>query len=109
MFQSTNPMEKSPAFGGMISTASTFFPGTSCAVISNFILRKAPLAKPKAGQTLHLDEKINPYYARAMEQFRAELLPAVMKEPGRAITVQQWQEIKDFFGPHKAWLESKSR
>ena len=71
------------------------------------VLRKAPLAKPRAADVLCLAEQINPYYARALARFGKEVLPVVLKETHDTMTSQQWGQIKDFFAAHKAWVQGK--
>ncbi len=71
------------------------------------VLRKAPLAKPRAADVLCLAEQINPYYARALARFGKEVMPEVLKETGDTMTSGQWGQIKDFFGAHKGWIKGK--
>ncbi len=71
------------------------------------VLRKAPLAKPKAADVLCLAEQINPYYARALANFVKEVMPAVLKESHDMMTAGHWGQIKDFFAGHKAWVQGK--
>ena len=71
------------------------------------VLRKAPLAKPKAADVLCLAEQINPYYARALANFVKEVMLAVLKESHDMMTAGHWGQIKDFFAAHKAWVQGK--
>jgi hypothetical protein len=72
------------------------------------VLRKAPLAKARPFQSLDFSDKINPYYATALEDFRQRVVRPVLGESGTTLSVEQWQEIKAFFAAHQQWLASKA-
>jgi hypothetical protein len=72
------------------------------------VLRKAPIAKAKPFQSLDFSDKINPFYAGALEAFRKKVVRPVLGESGTTLSVEQWQDIKAFFTAHQGWVESKT-
>ena len=71
------------------------------------VLKQAPLAKPAPDALLRFDDQINPYYAKMLEQFRHEVVAPVLAEPANTLTIEQWQQIKTFFGAHDTWVQAK--
>ena len=71
------------------------------------VLKQASLAKPKASGELDFEDQVNPAYAKTLERFRHEVMGQVLGEPSNRMTAEQWQQIKEFFGVHKKWIQAK--
>jgi len=71
------------------------------------LLKKAPLAKPRADGVLDFKEKINPYYAECLERFRREVLKPILGGEPSSLSAEQWQQVKSFFEAHRRWLQEK--
>ncbi|MGD2175386.1 MAG: hypothetical protein PVJ27_08290, partial [Candidatus Brocadiaceae bacterium] len=69
-------------------------------------LRRAPLAPPNADGILPLQDEVNPVYTGALERLRKLVVRRVIGER-KVIRWSEWQSIKTFFAPHKAWLDSE--
>ena len=78
------------------------------AVIVN-VLQKAPLAKARSDRELWFEDDINPYYVKSLEQFREKVLTLLLPDSTESLTALQWQEIKDMFAAHRAWLDARPK
>ncbi|KPK86166.1 MAG: hypothetical protein AMJ81_01930 [Phycisphaerae bacterium SM23_33] len=71
------------------------------------MLRDSPLAQPRADRTLSFSDRMNPYYAAAMAQLRAQAIEPVLGRPAPTVSDKDWEQVKAFFAAHKDWLAGK--
>jgi hypothetical protein len=71
------------------------------------VLENAPLAKARSDRRLVLTDSLNPFYVSHIREFVGKVVSPVIGQTEDALTASQWQEIKDFFEPHRQWAESK--
>jgi len=71
------------------------------------VLKTAPLAKARADRVLELDAPVNPYYAKALEEFRQKVLTGVLGEGLSVLNSAQWSEVKSAFAGHENWVKSR--
>lgn len=69
-------------------------------------LAAMPIAKIEAGRGLPLEEGINPAWADAVHQFRDLVVRPLLGERNE-LGAQAWQELRDRFAAHQAWLNDK--
>jgi hypothetical protein len=72
------------------------------------VLKKAPLTRPKPSEELSFENDINPYYAKTLERLRRDVVRPILGKRTAVLSAKQWQNIKDFFAPHRRWLEAKA-
>ena len=68
----------------------------------------APLACPDPDGVLHFDGEVNPYYAGGLRQLAEKTVAAALGRRTDSLTEGQWQEVKEFFAAHEAWLGAKA-
>jgi len=71
-------------------------------------LEKAPLAKPRPDRLLCLDEELNPHYAAALAELKGKVLEPALGGDAKTLSEAQWQQVKDLFAAHEAWLKAKA-
>ncbi|MCP4397788.1 MAG: hypothetical protein GY801_10880 [bacterium] len=70
-------------------------------------LQNEPIAWQTPDNCLDFKGTINPFYAKALEQFRAELLPRVLGESPATLSGEEWERVREEFAAYRAWFESK--
>lgn len=70
-------------------------------------LADAPLVWPPEDNVLNFEAPLNPYYAELIQQFCAQVLPAVLGHSPTTLSPDEWQQVKDRFAPYQAWIEAK--
>jgi len=71
-------------------------------------LRSGPLAQPSIDGRLNFSERINPFYEKAMERLRTEVLEPVLGRDVATITAGDWRQVRAYFAAHEQWVKSKA-
>jgi hypothetical protein len=73
-------------------------------------LAGAPLARPRADETLPLRSGVNPHYADQLGSLTDTVLAPVLGEGfhGEALKRQEWVRVRTVFEGYESWLEAKS-
>lgn len=66
-----------------------------------------PLARVEPGRPLPLVEEVNPGWSSRMAALTADAVAPLLGEGQRALTEQQWEELRGKLAPHLAWAASK--
>ena len=72
------------------------------------VLRKAPLAAPRAEAILAFAAKVNPYYGRKLAALRKQVIEPVLVRAEPRLSQQQWEQVKGSFAAHEVWASAKS-
>ena len=93
---------------GPLNRAENDYAPFSAAMLSNHSeeLASFPLTKPQAHTTLPLAAGVNPYWAAALNTFRATTLAPFLGE-NKSLTEAQWEALKPRLQPHLAWQAAK--
>lgn len=74
--------------------------------LRNF-MEESPLANPDQQQTLRFSEPLNPFYASALQRFRAEVMMPVLNQSMKNLSKEDWLAIKDTFSVYEEWYNTK--
>lgn len=69
------------------------------------LLEALPIAKIRGGDTLNLEEGINPKWKSTLANFAKNVCAPILKlDSCKSITKSQWNTIKETFAPYSAWV-----
>ena len=71
------------------------------------VMAAAPIARARPTRELVLTEKVNPFYAEALEDLRRQVLEPVLGQSPPVLTARQWLEVKAVFEPYRQWLAAR--
>ncbi len=74
----------------------------------NDILKESPLAKINAEGRLPLTDKVNPYYAPALEKFQNRAVIPLLGDEKEGVNELDWGRIKSKLAPYADWLKAKA-
>lgn len=79
----------------------------STAHSSESALKQAPPAKPNPEGILRMDNRMNPAYARSLHALRSDILIPLFDKTDEVLTRADWQNIKEAFERHAAWIQAE--
>ncbi|MGC9455389.1 MAG: hypothetical protein ACP5HU_11075 [Phycisphaerae bacterium] len=72
------------------------------------LLRKAPLARPRADGVLPLGDELNPYYAESVRRFARDVASRVLQVETNRLREPDWRRLRQFFADYENWLSRKA-